>query len=254
MKQALAPYFDIAGHGLWTGNQALVALLGLCPLLAVSHSATNSLTLGLTTTITLILSNSLISGLRRWITHDIRLPLFVLIIATLVTLVDLSLHTWFYDLHKSLGIFIPLIVTNCAILARSEAFASRHDIGKALADGFFTGLGFTLALVLLGGFREIMGTGKIFSGAEHLFGSAGAGWTLAIIPDYPGFLLAVLPPGAFLGLGLLVALKNLIDSRRQAISDTGPSSPAIQPKTGPELKSDQSITFTPSGKSFGTPS
>jgi electron transport complex protein RnfE len=236
MKAGLKPYLDIAANGLWTSNQALAALLGLCPLLAVSHSVVNSLALGLASTVALVLSNGVIALARRHIDHEIRLPVFVLIIASIVTVIDLAMNAWFHELHKSLGIFIPLIVTNCAIMGRAEAFVSRHPVGQSLADGLFMGLGFTLALTLLGGFREIIGTGRLFNGAEQMLGAGAAHWAVQIIPDYPGFLLAILPPGAFIGLGLLIALKNLIDARH-ARKHITPAAP---------------LPFQPSRKSAGT--
>ncbi|MFN5745848.1 MAG: electron transport complex subunit E [Methylococcaceae bacterium] len=203
----------IAISGLWHQNQGLVALLGLCPLLAVSNSVINSLALGLATTVALALSNTSISLLRDYISHELRLPAFVLIIAAIVTLIDLSMNAWFHPLHKVLGIFIPLIVTNCAIMGRAEAYASRQRADRALVDGVFMGLGFTLALVTLGALREVIGTGYLLQGAERMFGVNAIDWSIRVIPDYQGFLLAILPPGAFIGLGLLIALKNVIDQR-----------------------------------------
>lgn len=207
----IKPYRVLAREGLWSSNQALVALLGLCPLLAVSATLINGLALGLATTSTLVLSSGLVSALRHRIAPEARLPLFVLIIAAIVTVIDLAMNAWFHELHGTLGLFIPLIVTNCAILGRAEAFASRQAVPRALADGFFMGLGFTLVIVLLGGLREVVGTGRLLAGSERLFGPVAANWTVEIVPDYGGFLLALLPPGAFIGLGLLIALKNLID-------------------------------------------
>lgn len=209
----LGPYRSIAYDGLWKNNQALVALLGLCPLLAVSNTVVNSLGLGLATTLALMLSNVSISSVRRWIGHEVRLPVFVLVIASNVTLIELLMDAFFHDLHKILGIFIPLIVTNCAIIGRAEAFASKNPPDRALADGLFMGLGFSLVLVVLGTLRELLGTGRLFVGAELLFGDIAKPWSWTPIDDYQGFLLAILPPGAFIGLGLLVAVKNLIDAR-----------------------------------------
>jgi electron transport complex protein RnfE len=203
----------IAFSGLWQHNQGLVALLGLCPLLAVSNSVINSLALGFATTVALALSSASISLLRDYISHELRLPAFVLIIAAIVTLIDLSMNAWFHALHKVLGIFIPLIVTNCAIMGRAEAYASRQRADRALVDGIFMGLGFTLALATLGALREVIGTGYLLQGAERMFGVSAADWSIRLIPDYQGFLLAILPPGAFIGLGLLIALKNVIDQR-----------------------------------------
>lgn len=208
-------YRKIAIDGLWKNNQALVALLGLCPLLAVSNSVVNSLGLGLATTVALVCSNTLVSLLRNVIRHEVRLPVFVLVISVNVTLIDLLMNAFFHDLHKILGIFIPLIVTNCAIIGRAETFASKHPVDQALADGLFMGLGFTLALVALGALREILGTGTLFGRADLMFGDIAKNWSIQVVDDYGGFLLAILPPGAFIGLGLLIAVKNVLDARTQ---------------------------------------
>ena len=216
-------YGKIIRDGLWHRNQALAALLGLCPLLAVSHSVVNSLGLGIATTTALVLSSGLVSLVRGLVDRDIRLPVFVLIIAANVTAIDLAMDAWFHELHRTLGIFIPLIVTNCAILGRAEAYAYRNPPDRTLLDGLFMGLGFTLVLVLLGAFREILGTGTLLNRAELLFGDAARTWTVQVFENYEGFLLAVLPPGAFLGLGLIIALKNLIDER--AARKNVPSAP-----------------------------
>ena len=213
MTARTKPYLQLAAEGLWTRNPALVAMLGLCPLLAVSATLVHALAMGLSTTVTLVVSNGLVSALRHRIAPEARLPLFVLLIASTVTAVEIILNAWFHELYAILGLFIPLIVTNCAILARAETYASRRPVPLALADGFFMGLGFTGVMVLLGALREIAGTGRLLAGAEHLFGPGAASWTLEILPNYPGFLLALLPPGTFLGLGLLLALKNLIEEK-----------------------------------------
>lgn len=198
----------ILNNGLWHNNQALVALLGLCPLLAVSNTVINSLGLGIATTLTLILSNGLISSCRHYILPEIRLPLFVLMIAGIVTMIELTMNAWFYELYKTLGIFIPLIVTNCAIIGRAEMFASKNRILPSLLDGFAMGLGFSIALLLLGAIREVLGMGTLLSQAELLFGEGAKHWQINIVDDYSGMLLALLPPGAFIALGLLIALKN----------------------------------------------
>ena len=206
-------YRKIVLDGLWNNNQALVALLGLCPLLAVSNTLINGLGLGLATTLVLTLSNGSVSIIRNWVRPEIRLPVFVLIIASFVTTVELVMNAYFHGLYKVLGIFIPLIVTNCSIIGRAEAFASRNTVARALTDGLSIGVGFTLALVVLGGSRELIGQGTLFDGAHLMFGEAARGWRWTISEDYPGVLLAILPPGAFLGLGMMIALKNIIDRR-----------------------------------------
>ncbi|OUR65064.1 electron transport complex subunit RsxE [Methylophaga sp. 42_25_T18] len=208
-----AIYGPIIRDGLWKNNPALVQLLGLCPLLAVSNTVINGLGLGLATIITLVASNGLVSLFRKQIPDEARLPVFVLIIASIVTVIELSMNAWFHELYLILGIFIPLIVTNCAITGRAEAFAARNPVGPALIDGFMMGVGFTAVLVLLGAMRELIGLGTLFSEAHLMFGEAARGFSIVVFEDYRGFLMALLPPGAFIGLGLIVALKNVIDAR-----------------------------------------
>ena len=202
--------------GLWTNNVALVQLLGLCPLLAVTGTIINGLGLGIATLITLVLSNSIVSLIRPWLKSEIRIPIFVLIIASIVTTIELAMNAWFHELYLVLGIFIPLIVTNCSIIARAEAFASKNNLLDSALDGFMMGLGFTLVLIVLGGMRELIGFGTLFANAQLMFGELGHSMTITLSEDYPGFLLAVLPPGAFIGLGLLIALKNIIDKQQSA--------------------------------------
>jgi electron transport complex protein RnfE len=209
-----ATYRDIINNGLWTNNQALVALLGLCPLLATSNTAINGLGLGLATTLVLLLSNTTVSLIRNLVRPEVRLPVFVLVIASFVTAVELSMNAWFHDLYKILGIFIPLIVTNCAIIGRAEAFASKNTVPKAALDGLMMGLGFATVLFTLGATRELIGQGTLFSGAHLMFGEIARGWTIEIA-NYKGVLLAILPPGAFIGLGSLIAVKNWIDKSRK---------------------------------------
>jgi electron transport complex protein RnfE len=213
---------EITRNGLWSNNVALVQLLGLCPLLAVTSTVINGLGLGIATLITLVLSNSIVSSIRGFVRSEVRLPVFVLIIASLVTIIELGIKAMFYDLYLVLGIFIPLIVTNCAIIGRAEGFASRNPVGPAALDGLMMGLGFLAVLVLLGGLREIIGFGTLFAHAELMFGDSARAWMIQINPDYPGFLLAVLPPGAFFGLALLIVAKNWLDLR-----------PAAEPRPAP---------------------
>ncbi len=208
-------YARIAQDGFWNNNPALVQLLGLCPLLAVSATVVNGLGLGLATALVLAASNLTVSLIRNLVRQEIRIPVFVLIIASFVTAVELAMNAYFHDLYKILGIFIPLIVTNCAIIGRAESFASKHTAPKALADGLMMGLGFTLALVALGAMREAIGQGTLFAQAHLMFGEDARTMTITLVEDYRGFLLAVLPPGAFIGLGLLIALKNVLDDRLQ---------------------------------------
>ncbi len=198
--------------GLWKDNPGLVQLLGLCPLLAVTTTFVNGLGLGIATLFVLTCSNVLVSATRRWIRHDIRIPIYVLIIASLVTCIELITKAWFPSLDRSLGIFIPLIVTNCAIIARAEIFASRNNIASSLADGIGMGAGFTVLLVAVGFFRELIGNGSMFSDLNMLFGGEPSPG-LVLVEN--GWLLAILPPGAFFSLALAVAAKNAIDRKKK---------------------------------------
>jgi len=203
--------------GLWRENPGLVQLLGLCPLLAVTSTFVNGLGLGIATLVVLTCSNVLVSATRRWILAEIRVPIYVLIIASLVTCAELVFKAWFPALDRSLGIFVPLIVTNCAIVARAEIFASRNSVVSSLFDGLGMGAGFALLLMAIGFFRELVGRGSIFSEFDKLFGgdpSAG----LVLVDG--GWLLAVLPPGAFFSLALAVALKNYLDKKRATAHTT----------------------------------
>ncbi len=199
--------------GLWSNNPGLVQLLGLCPLLAVSNTAINGLGLGLATMLVLLASNALVSLLRSSWRPETRIPAFVLIIATTVTAIDLSMQAWLFDLSRGLGIFVPLIVTNCAILARAEVFASRQPVSAACHDALAQGSGFAIVLIVLGAGREVIGQGTLLAGAASLFGPGAADWTIQILPFERGLLLAILPPGAFIGLGLLVALRQYLVQR-----------------------------------------
>ena len=220
-------YSEILKQGLWNNNSGTVQLLGLCPLLAVTTSAINGLGLGLATTLTLVSSGVIVSLIRNLVRPEVRIPVFVLIIASIVTVIELGMNAWFHDLYKILGIFIPLIVTNCVIIGRAESFASKQTVDRALLDGLAMGIGFTLVLVTLGGLRELVGQGTLFAQAHLMFGEAGRALELTLIGDYRGFLLAILPPGAFIGLGLIVAVTNIINARRErkaAVSNL----PAVQ--------------------------
>ena len=211
-------YGQIVRNGLWTNNTAFVQLLGLCPLLAVSNTVINALGLGLATILTLVASNVMVSMIRHWVRPEIRIPVFVLIIASTVTIIELSMNAWFHELYLILGIFIPLIVTNCAIIARAEAFASKNTVTSSFIDGLFMGLGFTAVLVTLGAIREIIGFGTLFQQAHLMFGDVARDFTITLFDNYRGYLLAILPPGAFIGLGLLIAGKNIID-KKQAVRE-----------------------------------
>lgn len=206
-------YREIFRRGLWQENPGLVQLLGLCPLLAISKTLINGLGLGIATIFVICATNVLVSMTRRWTHHDLRLPTFVLVIATFVTIVELLFKAYVFDLHLALGIFIPLIVTNCVILGRAEAFASRQPVPAALVDGLAHGIGFALVLIALGAAREIVGQGSLLSGAPLLFGPGSENWTLQFSERPVGFLLAILPPGAFIGLALFIALRNFIARR-----------------------------------------
>lgn len=222
-------YGRIFGDGIWTNNQSLVALLGLCPLLATTTSATNGLGMGLATTAVLVCSNATVSLIRHLVRPEIRIPVFVLVIASFVTLVELTMQAFFYDLYQVLGLFISLIVVNCMIIGRAEAFASKNRIDRALVDGLAVGLGATLVLTTLGGLREFVGQGTLFHQADLLLGDWAKAISLTLGADFQGALIAILPPGAFIGLGLMIALKNLIDQRakRRAAAHAASARPAV---------------------------
>ncbi len=212
----MTDFRDLSLQGLWKNNPALVQLLGLCPLLAVTATFINGLGLGLATMLVLIGSNVTVSLVRNLVRNEIRIPVFVMIIAAFVTIVQLLMNAFTYELYLALGIFIPLIVTNCAIIGRAEAFASKNGPLASAYDGLMMGLGFTAVLVILGGMREVLGAGTLFAGADRLFGPIAENWTIALFNTENPFLLAVLPPGAFLGMGLLIAIKNIIDAKLAA--------------------------------------
>ncbi len=230
----MTDYRKIVTEGLWTNNQALVALLGLCPLLAVSNTLVNGLGLGLATTAVLVASNVTVSLIRNWVRQEIRLPVFVLVIASFVTAVELAMNAWFHDLYKILGIFIPLIVTNCTIVGRAEAFASRNPVPAAALDGLAMGMGSTLVLMVLGGLREFIGQGTFLSGLHLMFGEGLRDFSLSLGEDYHGLILAILPPGAFFGLGLLIALKNLVDRRLERRAARAAPAPSAESPAGAE--------------------
>ncbi len=211
----MADYKEITHNGLWKNNPALVQLLGLCPLLAVSGSVVNALGLGLATILVLVGSNMAVSLIRKTVSDAVRLPAFVMIIASFTTCTELLMKAFTYELYQILGIFIPLIVTNCAILGRADAFASKNNVAASAYDGLMMGLGFTLVLVTVGAIREVLGHGTLFADMHLLLGPMAENWTLTLIDDYSGFLVAILPPGAFIVTGFLIALKNLIDSEME---------------------------------------
>jgi electron transport complex protein RnfE len=195
-------------NGISKQNTGLVQLLGLCPLLAISNSVVNALSLGLATMLVMAASSGAVSGVRHFVPHEIRIPVFVLIIAALVTVIDLAMNAFVHPLYLVLGIFIPLITTNCIVLARADAFASKNRPLHSVIDAIAMGLGLTLVLVVLGGMRELAGQGTLLSGIDLVFGEAAKDLVLHVLPDYRGFLLAILPPGAFIALGLLIAAHN----------------------------------------------
>ncbi|MCC8376139.1 electron transport complex subunit RsxE [Photorhabdus sp. HUG-39] len=203
-------------QGLWKNNSALVQLLGLCPLLAVSSTATNALGLGLATTLVLVCTNIAVSSLRRWVPNEIRIPIYVMIIASVVSTVQMLINAYAFGLYESLGIFIPLIVTNCIVIGRAEAYAAKNPIMPSAIDGLAMGLGATFALFVLGAIREILGNGTLFDGADLLLGNWAKVLRIEIVHMDSPFLLAILPPGAFIGLGLMLAAKYLIDEKMKA--------------------------------------
>ncbi|MBT3566417.1 MAG: electron transport complex subunit E [Porticoccus sp.] len=206
-------YKEITTNGLWKNNPALVQLLGLCPLLAVTGSVVNALGLGLATMLVLVGSNTAVSLIRKQVSDAVKIPAFVMIIATFTTCTELLMKAFTYELYLILGIFIPLIVTNCAILGRAEAFASKNTIASSALDGLMMGSGFAIVLLVIGAIREIFGVGTIFANMDLLFGPIAANWNINLFGEGYGFLILVLPPGAFIVTGMLIALKNLIDSK-----------------------------------------
>ncbi|CZF77792.1 elongation factor G [Grimontia sp. AD028] len=205
---------ELMTNGMWANNPALVQLLGLCPLLAVSATVTNALGLGIATLLVLVGSNLTVSLVREYVPKEVRIPIFVMIIASLVTCVQLLMNAYAFGLYQSLGIFIPLIVTNCIIIGRAEAFASKNTPLPSVLDGFWMGMGMTAALVVLGAIREVLGNGTLFDGADRLLGDWAAGLRIEVFQFDSPFLLAMLPPGAFLAVGFLIAIKNVIDEKQ----------------------------------------
>jgi electron transport complex protein RnfE len=212
-------YRELSINGLWKNNPAIVQLLGLCPLLAVTGSVVNALGLGAATIFVLVASNTSVSLIRNIVSEAVRLPAFVMIIASAVTCIELLMQAFAYELYQILGIFLPLITTNCVILGRAEGFASKNALLPSIYDGFIMGMGFTVILVLLGALRELSGTGALFANMDLLFGEAAANWKLVVFSDYIDFLLAILPPGAFIFTGLIIAVKNIIDAQIKARED-----------------------------------
>jgi electron transport complex protein RnfE len=220
---------EIFYNGLWKQNAGVVQLLGLCPLLAVSNTVVNALSLGLATTLVMALSGSGVAAIREVIPNEARIPVYVLLIAVLVTIVQFLMNAYVHPLYLVLGIFIPLIVTNCIVLARAESFASKNGIRASALDGIAMGLGLTAVLTILGGIREIFGHGTLLTGIDMVFGETAKPLVITVIPDYHGFLLAILPPGAFIALGLLIALKNWLNLRaEQKVSAAVPAAGSSQ--------------------------
>ena len=210
----MSQFKEITENGLWKQNPGVVQLLGLCPTLAVTTTIVNGVSLGLATALVMAAANGAVSPVRKFIPNEIRLPVFILVIAALVTVIDLLIHGFAQPLHKVLGIFIPLIVVNCIVLGRVDAFAAKNPTIPSIWDGFIMGIGLTLVLGLLGGMREVLGRGTLFSGLDLALGPNFKGVMLTVIPDYQGFLLAALPPGAFLGLAFLIAAHNWAEQRK----------------------------------------
>ena len=204
-------YGRIARDGLWDNNGVLAMLLGMCPTMAMTTSATNGLGMGLATAVVMAASGGLVAAFRGYITQEVRIPVYILIVASMVTVVDLTMNAYMHDLYKVLGLFIPLIVSNCLPLARLESFASKEPVLPSLADGVFMGLGFTLALTAIGAVREILGAGTLFADASLLLGPAFKFMEVRVIPENMGILMMILPPGGFLVTGFLVVGKRMID-------------------------------------------
>lgn len=207
----MATYGRIARDGLWDNNGVFAMLLGMCPTMAMTTSATNGLGMGLATAVVMAASGFLVALFRNYITTEVRIPVFILIVAAMVTVVDLGMNAWMHELYKVLGLFIPLIVSNCLPLARLEAFAAKEPVLPSLWDGIFMGIGFTIALTAIGAVREIIGVGTLFADASLLLGPSFKFMELRIMPEDMGVLLMILPPGGFLITGLLVVAKRMID-------------------------------------------
>lgn len=225
----------LLAQGLWKNNSALVQLLGMCPLLAVTSTATNALGLGLATTLVLTCTNAAISAMRRWVPSEIRIPIYVMIIAAVVSSVEMLINAYAYGLYQSLGIFIPLIVTNCLVIGRAEAYAAQNPVALSALDGFAMGMGATCTMFVLGSLRELLGNGTLFDGADLLLGDWAKVLRIEVIQVDTPFLLAMLPPGAFIGLALLLAAKYLIDEkmkRRRAVSETKQNVTAVDTLNG----------------------
>jgi electron transport complex protein RnfE len=206
-------YKTIVKDGLWDNNGVLAMLLGMCPAMAMTTSATNGFGMGLATAVVMAASSLLVAVFRKYITQEVRIPVFILIVAAMVTLVDLAMNAWMHELYKVLGLFIPLIVSNCLPLARLEAFAAKQPPVASLLDGLFMGIGFTIALTGIGAVREISGNGTLFADASLLLGPAFKAIEMRILPADTGVLMMILPPGGFLVTGLLVVVKRMIDLR-----------------------------------------
>ena len=215
----MATYKEITLNGLWKNNPALVQLLGLCPLLAMTSSVVNAIGMGVATTFVLMTSNFAVSLIRNVVSDAVRLPAFVMIIAAAVTAIQLIMQAFSYELYQVLGVFLPLITTNCVILGRADAFACKNAILPSTYDGLMMGLGFTVVMFLLGFFRELFGTGHVFADMHLLFGPMAANWKINVFPDYPQFLYIILPPGAFIFTGFMIAIKNMIDTRIKQIQE-----------------------------------
>ncbi|MBE9610050.1 electron transport complex subunit E [Chitinilyticum litopenaei] len=208
----------IIHNSIWKQNQGVVAILGMCPVLVMSNNIINGVSLGLATSLVMLVSGAAIAAIREFVPNELRSPIFILIIAALVTMVDLLMNSYVHELYVVLGIFIPLITTNCIVLARAEAFASKNSVAHSALDGFFMGIGLTIVLGILGAGRELLGKGTLLSGIDLVFGPAAKSWVIHVIPAemHYQFLLAILPPGAFIGLGFLIAGKMALDRRADA--------------------------------------
>lgn len=211
-------YKTIMKDGIWDNNVVLSQMLALCPLLAVTGTATNGLGMGLATIVVMVIATCIVSMSRDIITQEVRIPVFVLLIAGIVTLVDMYINAYLHELYKVLGLFIPLIVTNCAILGRVESFSSRNYVLPSIFDGLVMGIGFTMVLVTLGAVREITGSGTLFANASLLLGENFSFLELTLFQDYKGFLLMILPPGGFIALGFILAGKRIIDRKRSKLA------------------------------------
>ena len=223
MLITLSEIKQISLNGVWKQNSSLVQILGMCPLLAITTTLVNGVMLSFATLLVMAFSNFFVACLRNFIPYEIRIPVFILVAAAVVTVIDLGMNAYMHDMYNILGIFIPLIITNCLVLARIETFAAKNGPLQAMFDGAFMGVGMLWTLSLLGAIREFIGTGSVLSGIEAVIPGL---HQIDLLPaDYPGFLVSILPPGAFIVLACMVATKNWYEAQAAKRAKRQPPEP-----------------------------